>query len=155
MRKKIIWGIVIVVLIGGSFTAWYIYQMATEKTKTAADLPTAFKIDAVDLMDEFIKDAQSAKTKYEETMKNEEAIEISGTIFEVKSNDPEQLMILFKTNAVAEIPDLPAPNVIVTFEPNMKDIISKFKSGEKVTVRGIYSGYDDVDVKLNRGEIID
>ncbi len=155
MKKKIIWGIVIVLIIGGSIAAWIIWNMATEKTKKASDLPTAFKIEAVDVMDEFINDKEKALKKYESTQKNEEAIEITGTIFEVKSDDPEQLMILFETNAEAEIPDLPAPNVIVPFEPNMKEVISKLKAGEKAKVRGIYAGYDDVDVKFYRGEIIE
>jgi len=153
MKKKIIWGTIIIVLIGGSIAAWYAWSEYERKPKTAADLPTAFKIDAAELMDEFVKDQEAASAKYEKTKKNEEAIEISGTIFEVKSEDPEQLMILFETNAESDIPDLPAPNVIVTFEPNMKDEISKLKGGDKATVRGIYSGFD-TDVKLNRGEII-
>lgn len=154
MKKKVIWGIVIVVLIGGSISAWYIWSMATEKTKSASDLPTAFKVSAEELMDEFIKDSETAIEKYSVTEKNEEAIEITGTIVDLKSEKSDELSILFKTNAEADIPDLPAPNVIVTMEPNMLEKMKSLKIGDRAKVRGIYSGYD-VDVKLNRGEVIE
>lgn len=151
MKKKIIWGSIIVLLIGGAITAWYIYSMATEKTKTAADVPTDMKVDAEAIMKEFVTDAEAATKKYRET-----AIEITGIISVIETEDAEQLKILFETSEKTEDPDFPIPrNVSVTFEPDMKDEILKFKEGDKVTVKGLFTDFDpEGDVQFNRGIIL-
>lgn len=151
MKKKIIWGIVILVLIGGSIAAYIIYNMATEKTKTAADVPTDMEMDAETIMKEFIKDAEAATSKYRET-----AIEITGTISVIEIEDEDQLKILFETKEVTTDPDFPMPrNVSITFEPDMKEKMKKFKVGEKVTVKGLFSDFDpEGDVQFNRGIVL-
>lgn len=152
MKKKIIWTIVIIVVIGGSIAAWYAYSEFERKPETAADKETFAKIDANAIMKEFIEDELKAKANYKE-----KAIEINGTISELLSDDEDQLGVKFETEFTVLMMDIPvARNVSVTFEPDQKDKVKKLKIGQKITAKGVFSDYDpEGDIQFYRGLIID
>jgi hypothetical protein len=147
MKKKIIWGIVIVGLVAGSIAAYFAYNAFTEKSPTAEDLATDMKVDAETVMQEFIKDTDAASKKYNETV-----IEISGTIVEMQTEDENDLSVSLETTATDDMGI--GRSVRVTMIPKMADVLKKYKSGDKITAKGIFNGFD-VDLVFNMGVIVE
>lgn len=147
MKKKIIWGTIIVVLIGGAIAAWYAWSEFERKPETAADKETDAKVEAEQIMQEYVKDLATAESKYKD-----KTIEFSGKIVEMQVEDPNDLSISLETSAVSE--DGFPRSVRVTLISDMADAIKSLKVGDKVTVKGIYNGFD-ADLVFNRGIIIE
>lgn len=147
MKKKIIWSIIIIILIGGSIAVWYGYNAFNEKPPTAEELPTDMKVNAEEVMQEFISDTDAAGKKY-----NEKVIEISGVIVELQSEDENNLSISLETNATDDLGI--GRSVRVTMIPKMSDLVKKCKAGDRVTVKGIFNGFD-TDLIFNMGVIVE
>ena len=147
MKKKIIWGIVIVGLGVGAYFAYYAFSEFNRVPKTAEDLATDMKVDAETVMQEFIKDVDAASKKYNETV-----IEISGTIVEMQTEDENDLSVSLETTATDDLGI--GRSVRVTMIPKMADVLKKYKSGEKITAKGIFNGFD-IDLVFNMGVIVE
>jgi hypothetical protein len=146
MKKKIIWGIVIVVLIGGSIAAYYAYSEFNRKNLTAADKKTDFKVEANVIMNEFIEDKSAAEKKYDG-----KTIEISGTVVAIELNGGKDISVSLQTNATDDI-GIPL-SVKVMLIPEMDEEIKNLKEGDKVTLKGLYKGMN-TDIEFNRGIIL-
>lgn len=147
MKKKIIWSCIILILIGGSIAVWYGYTAFNEKPPTAEELPTDMKVNAEEVMQEFISDSDAAGKKY-----NEKVIEISGVIIELQSEDENNLSISLETKATDDSGI--GRSVRVTMIPKMSDLVKKCKAGDQVTVKGIFNGFD-TDLIFNMGVIVE
>lgn len=147
MKKKIIWSCIILILIGGSIAVWSGYTAFNEKPPTAEELPTDMKVNAEEVMQEFISDSDAAGKKY-----NEKVIEISGVIIELQSEDENNLSISLETKATDDSGI--GRSVRVTMIPKMSDLVKKCKAGDQVTVKGIFNGFD-TDLIFNMGVIVE
>jgi hypothetical protein len=147
MKKKIIWGSIIVLLIGGSIAAWYAYGEFNRKPETAADKETDMKVEATAIMNEFMKDQKSAETKYAK-----KTIEISGKVSAVEINGKDDISVSLYTDATD---DLGIPmSVKVMLTPDQESGAKKLKEGDKITLKGLYTGMN-TDIEFNRGIIIE
>lgn len=147
MKKKIIWIIVIVMVIVGSIAAWYAWSEYERKPETAADKETDMEVEAGAIMDEFLKDQGAAEKKYAN-----KTIEITGKVGSVEINGADDITVSLQTNATD---DLGIPlSVKVMLTPDQKDGAEKLKEGDKVTLKGLYTGMN-TDIEFNRGIIIE
>lgn len=145
-RKKIIWIIIIVVIVAGSIAAWYGYSEFNRKPETAADKETDMKVEAKQIMKEFLEDKSAAEKKY-----FEKVIEITGTVVETQSSNKDNLSVSLETDATDDI-GIPL-SVKVMLIPDQMDKVKKLKEGDKVTLKGLYTGMNS-DIEFNRGIIL-
>ncbi len=146
MKKKIIWAVVLVGLCVGAYFFYYGYSEFNRVPETAADKETDLKVEAEALMDEFIKDQDSAEKKY-----GKKTIEITGTILAIEINGSEDISVSLKTNATDDI-GIPL-SVKVMLTPDMESKAKSLKEGDKITLKGLYTGMN-TDIEFNRGIII-
>lgn len=145
-KKKIIWIIVIVVVVVGSIGAWYAYGEFNRKPETAADKETDMKVEAKQIMKEFMENADAATKKY-----SEKTIEITGIVIETQNSDKDNLSVSLETDATDDI-GIPL-SVKVMLIPDEMDKVKKLKEGDKVTLKGLYTGMNS-DIEFNRGIIL-
>ena len=146
MKKKIVWAVVLVGLCVGAYFLYYGYSEFNRVPETAADKETDMKVEAEALMDEFIKDQASAEKKY-----GKKTIEITGTIVAIEINGSDDISISLKTNATDDI-GIPL-SVKVMLTPDMETKVKSLKQGDKITLKGLYTGMN-TDIEFNRGIII-
>lgn len=145
-KKKIIWGIVIVIVIAGSIAAWYAYSEFNRKPETAADKETDMKVEAKQIMKEFLADEQSATKKY-----SDKTIEITGVVEKIQNEKKDNLSVSLETG---ETDDIGIPlSVKVMLIPDENEKIQKIKVGDKITLKGLFTGMNS-DVEFNRGIIL-
>jgi hypothetical protein len=147
MKKKIIWSILIIILTGGSIAVWYGYKAYNEKPPTAEEVSTDGHVTAEEIMQEFISNPEEAGKKY-----HEKAIEITGTISEMQSEDENNLSISLETSATDELGI--NRSVRVTIIPKMTDLVKNCKLGQNVILKGIFNGFD-TDLIFNMGVLVE
>lgn len=128
----------LIVLVAGVCYGLYEYM---RKPAKAADLGADFALTADALQQEFETNEEAATKKY-----NDKVIEVSGTISDIMSNEK-------RTDISLETPD---PMVAVTVQvlPEDNEKVKKYKTGDRVKLKGICTG-KVTDIELNKGTIIE
>jgi len=130
-------------LIGGFIIACagaaYMYSELMRKPANAGDKTADFTITAEQLQKDFENEEEASK-KY-----MDKVLQVSGTISDITSNEKS-------TDISLETPD---PITVVTIQvlPEEKDKAAKYKTGDKISVKGICTG-KLTDIELNKGVIV-
>lgn len=132
--KKLL--IIILILIAGA--ASYGYYLYNKPRSGAADMKTAYKVDAKSLFAEFNTDENTANGKY-----LGKAIEVSGTVRSVETDDRGTMNVAIETNEMGA----------VNCQFEKKEKMPALKEGSNVVVKGVCSGFL-LDVVLVDCEIL-
>src|SRR5262245_61483655 len=89
-RRKIIIGVLVVLLLGGAVGGYMAYRMWNTPHEDINDQETDFKIDAMALATEFTTGAVAAEKKYSE----KDVLEISGKVLEIRPGDSLTTVLL-------------------------------------------------------------
>ncbi len=121
--KKILYGILVIGLLGAAAT-WYIFS---EKFSDTSETKTDFTINALDLIHEFEKNDSLANKKYAEKM-----IVVNGMVSEIEAADTTVNIKMVDTTSGAY--------VIFAFQQQHREEAKKIKEGDKVSIKGSCSG---------------
>ena len=121
MKRKILIGVLILIVVGGS-VGYYLY---TKKVQNYAEGEPDINITAKELVEAFDKDTASAVKRF-----MDKKIRVTGTI---KSLD---------ASAVVLSEEGSASSVVVGLDERNKKNISQIRVGEAATLQGKFSGYD-------------
>lgn len=134
MKKYILLGILIVVLIGGGVG----YYMFNKKVPTLENTTADFTISADELFNAFEENEKEALSKYENKI-----IEVTGKVISVKNNASDSNIIL-----EAEMAMVGGVNCSFKFTQ-----YTEIKKGSTVTIKGQCQGFL-MDVILNNSQLI-
>ena len=121
MKRKILIGVLILIVVGGSVG----YYMYSKKVQNYAEGEPDISISAKELVEAFDKDTASAVKRF-----MDKKIRVTGTI---KSLD---------SSAVVLSEEGIASSVVVGLDERNKKSISQLRVGEAATLQGKFSGYD-------------
>jgi len=121
--KKILYGIIILSLLGAG-VVWYVFsEKFSDTSKTTAD----FNVNALDFIHEFEKNDSLANKKY-----TEKIIVVNGTVSGIEAAD---------TTVNIKIADTTSGSYIIfAFQPQHRDEAKTIKQGDKVAIKGSCSG---------------
>ncbi len=134
--KKVI---LLLVLAGLAFGAWYAYKEYNRKPKNAGELEAAFKMTAEELRAAYDNEEEANK-KY-----NTKVIEVSGTVSSATQNE-KNFDVLLETED-------PMTGINISIIPEDVEKAKKLQPGQSVTIKGICNG-KLADIELNKGVII-
>lgn len=134
MKKYILLGILIVILVGGG-TGYYMFN---KKVPTLESTTPDFVMSANDLFNEFENDETKALKKYENKI-----IEVTGKVISVKNNE-------FDSNIILEADMAMIGGVNCSFKYKQD---KEIKKGSIVTIKGQCQGFL-MDVILNNSQLI-
>ena len=120
MKRKIIFGVLIVIVVIGSIAAWKYFEKATNY----ADQDPDITINSKELVEAFNSDTASANRRF-----MDKVIQVTGS---VKSLDSSAIVLGEEGNA--------SDVVVGLDERNLKGL-SQLKIGQSATLQGKYSGY--------------
>jgi hypothetical protein len=150
MNKKIVKrGFIIIALgivIGGGVFLYMFFQPHRDIQATNTD----FQLEAKQIVDEYLKDANAANNKYLQEEGDSKIIEVSGVISEISEDFNNQKVVLLKgmgENA----------GVSCTFTSETNKNAARLKVGDKVTIKGVIrsgAGYDE-DMELYEDVIME
>jgi len=120
--KKLL--IIVLILVAGA--ASYGYYLYNKPRSGAADMKTAYTVDAKSLFAEFSADENAANAKY-----LGKAIEVSGTVSSIETDDRGTMNVSLATDEMG--------SVNCQFEK--KDKMPELTAGKSINVKGVCSGY--------------
>ena len=131
--KKLILGVITVIIISGFSYAYYLWN------KPARDVSNekGIRITAVAIFDSFENNEQAANVSF-----LNKAVEVTGKVSNVKTNQAGNTVVYLQSND-------PVFGVNCTFKQAPK----KITKGETITFKGVCTGYLS-DVVLNQGVLI-
>lgn len=133
--KKVLIVAVICALLGAA----YGYYLWNKPTADAASQATDFKLESTALYNEYSTNSQQTDAKY-----LDKAIVVTGTIASAPTTTESGLISI-----VLEGGEMGGVNCELSEEAS-KASINNFQMGQKATLKGICSGFNDIDVVLNR-----
>jgi hypothetical protein len=142
--KRLLTIFIILFVIGAGFgtykfvTIWYMPKRNVAKEKPAYTLTT------VEVAKDFSSDTTAAEKKYKNNV-----IEVSGIVSSIEKDKDKNVNLIFDTTGV---------ELQFTFLNEFNEEASKLKKGDKVKLKGNYTGYSNDDifglqVKFNNGFI--
>jgi hypothetical protein len=150
VKKKIIkWGLVLVVsgiVIGGG-AVLYMFNMPHRDVQAAS---ADFQMDAKDLVNEYLTDADAANDKYLQEEGDSKIIAITGVVASISEDMNMQKVVLLKDAGEKA-------GVSCTFMASTNANAANLKKGNKVTIKGVIrsgAGYDE-DLELFEDVIIE
>ena len=130
--------LIIIVLILAAGAGSYGYYLYTKPRSGASDMKTAYVVDAKNLFAEFSTDENAANAKY-----LGKAIEVSGTIRSVETDDRGTMNVGIETNEMGA----------VNCQFEKKDQMPDLAAGKNIQLKGVCSGFL-MDVVLVDCEIL-
>ncbi|PHS64787.1 MAG: hypothetical protein COB12_07675 [Flavobacterium sp.] len=139
MNKKIVKrGLIIIALgivIGGGIFLYMFFQPHRDVQATKTD----FQLEAKQIVDEYLKDANVANDKYLQEEGDSKIIEVSGVISEISEDFNNQKVLLLKGKGENA-------GVSCTFTSATNKNAATLKVGDQVTIKGVIrsgAGYDE------------
>ena len=120
MKRKIILGVVLLIVVAGSIAAWKYFEKATNYADKEPDITITTK----ELVDAFDKDTASASKRFMDKI-----VRVTGI---VQSFDSSAVVLSDEGNA---------SSVVVGLDERNKESVSPLKVGAPVTLQGKFSGY--------------
>lgn len=125
------WGLKIFFIVAPLALSYFAFtqikeSQLTEKVAETNTLKAAYKVDALQLIQEFVTADSAANAKY-----REQIIEVTGVISELNAKD---------STATLSMADSTGSYVIFDFEKEQATKVSTLKAGDKVVVKGLCSG---------------
>ena len=150
MKKQIVkWEVIVMlggIIVGGA-AIFYMFNMPHRDVQST---PVDFQVDAGNLVNEYLVNAQSANEKYLEEEGQSKIIAVTGVVASIDEDLKEQKVVLLK---MASEP----AGVSCTFMANTNINATKLKKGDMVTIKGVIrsgAGYDE-DLELYEDVIIE
>lgn len=146
LKKKILIGIGVVIVIGIIVALSMFFKPARDVQATETD----FKMNASELVEEYLNDADISNLKYLDEAGNSKVLEISGTVSKISDDFNHQKVILIK-----EPSDKAGVNAIFTAETNVH--VEGVKKGDIITVKGVIrsgASYDE-DLEMYENVILE
>jgi hypothetical protein len=145
MLKKIILGIVIIGVLGGSY-GLYLYFMPHRDVQSVEAFAT---ISAGDLVTEYLKDNAAANEKYLADDGDSKVIIVTGKVFSKEKDQKNQWVVVLKD-------DNQPVGVSCTFMKNTNKNAENLQKGENVKIKGVLrSGVDEDSEMLGEDIIIE
>jgi hypothetical protein len=138
MDRRIILLISLLLVAGGGFVAYRMYQ---EKPEQASDRDADVTIEAEALYQAFVKDEVTAGKQY-----NDKVVQVAGAVREVSTSENGP------TNVMLETSD--ALSSIMCEFPAGTSVPASLAKGSKVTIKGFCAGFN-LDVQLTRCSIVE
>jgi len=139
MNKKIVKrGLIIIALgivIGGGIFLYMFFQPHRDVQATKTD----FQLEAKQIVDEYLKDANAANDKYLQEEGDSKIIEVSGVVAEISEDFNNQKVLLLKGKGENA-------GVSCTFTSATNKNAATLKVGDQVTIKGVIrsgAGYDE------------
>ncbi len=120
-----------VLLVAGSITAWYIFNLKYDDTKT---VKADYTVNAADFLNEFKPGDSSVNTKYKDKI-----IVVNGRVSETEAAADSSINI--------KMTDTLTDNYIIfSFQNQSLDEAKKLKAGDSVSIKGSFSDgvYSDI-----------
>lgn len=134
-KKKILIAVVLLIVIVGSIGAIMFFKPHRDVQSTKTD----FKLQASEIVAEYLMDIQKADEKYLDEEGNSKVLEISGTIFEVSEDfNGNKVVLLKEANDKA--------GVSATFSAETNENAKNLNVGDKITIKGVIrsgASYDE------------
>ncbi|PKP48667.1 MAG: hypothetical protein CVT92_15915 [Bacteroidetes bacterium HGW-Bacteroidetes-1] len=129
----------------GMVTATMLFVFVINKSHPDYETKKAdYSLSAIDIFNDYSEDIQNASKKY-----NGKIIEIESTLTEIESSDG-QIIACFVLKEGVFGPE----GVRIRMLENQKNILKDIAIGEKVTLKGYVTGYNETDVILEHGSIV-
>ena len=133
MKKKIIYALIVIVIIGiagGAYGLYLFYKPAKNFATSKAEITMTAK----QIFDEFTSNQDAANQKY---VSKDKTIQLSGMVKEISKNQDGSIIIRLDVSN----PDGDVSCTIVT-EQALK--VDKYKLGTNITVKGQCTGYEEL-----------
>ena len=150
MKNKIIkWGAIILfggVILGGG-VVYYLFNMPHRDIQAATP---DFKIEAIQLVNEYLSDAQLANEKYLQEDGESKILAVTGVVSDINTDMNQQEVVLLKSKGEKA-------GISCTFMASTNVNAGRLKKGEIVTVKGVIrsgAGYDE-DLELYEDVIME
>ncbi len=143
-RILILIGVIILIALGSVF---YMFNMPH---RNVSEAKTDYQFQASALVNEYLKDQDYANKKYLDEEGDSKIIEVSGTIATIDKDFNDQLVILLKNKE-------DKAGVSCTFSLDQKIDAGQFKTGDKISVKGVIrsgAAYDD-DLEMYENVILE
>lgn len=127
--------ILICILVGGI----YAYTEFNRKPENTANLSASFKLSADEILSNFSSDSKNSNLKY-----LNKVLEISGKVASLENQSGNTLVLAGKTSGIS----------IRCSMDSSFDKQSKLNSGTTITIRGIYTGFNEDDLGLGSDILI-
>ena len=149
MKKIIKWGLILLVagLVIGGGTAFYIFNMPHRDVQA---LEADFNMNSVELVNEYLMDAQSANDKYLQEEGDSKIIAVTGMVSSIDEDMKQQKVVVLK-GAVDKA------GVSCSFMASTNVNAEKLNIGDQVTIKGVIrsgAGYDE-DLELYEDVIME
>jgi hypothetical protein len=118
-KKIIVWSILLV-LLAGSATVWYLFNQKHENT---AEIKPDFTVEALPFIQEFKQDLASANKKY-----SEKIVLVKGNVAEIEKAD--------STVNLKMVDTVTGSYVIFAFQPQDAEKVKQVKQGDLVSIKG-------------------
>ncbi len=126
--KKNITAISVLLLLAAAVTGYLVYNKKHFSVQTATPAAT---LNAAELHNTFATDSATAKIKFTGDENNKKVIQVTGEVAEVKTNQQANTIILLKTNTDGAF-----------INCTMEQTTNNIKTGSKIAIKGICSGYN-------------
>jgi len=139
-KIKIIVGVLILLLVGASGVAYYLFNMPHRNIQEAK---TDFSISSTDIVNEYFADAELANEKYLQDDGESKILAVTGKIFSISEDQNNQKVILLKESSEKA-------GVSCTFTEATNSSTKDLEMGDTVTIKGVIrsgAGFDaDLDM---------
>jgi DNA polymerase III alpha subunit len=151
MKKKKIFRVILIVflisLAGGGGYAYYLWNMPQRNVQ---ETPVDFKLNASQLVEEYLNDAKTANQKYLSDDGDSKVLAITGTVNKIDDDMNKQKVVLLKTES-------DKAGVSCTFTSATNSHAQNLKAGDIVTIKGVIrsgASYDS-DLEMYENVIIE
>lgn len=141
VSKKIVLGLVIVIIIAGLIMASMFFKPKRNVQNTEAD----FRYQASEIVEEYLADSEKANSKYLDEEGNSKVLEIVGVVAEISEDYNNQKVILLKSAT-------DKAGVSCTFTQDTNSHTLNVKIGDKITVKGVIRSGSAFDADLDMYE---
>jgi len=137
--------IVIILAIIGLGAAFIVYKFVYNQPHTNFEKAKAeFSLTAVDFYNEFINNKEAASAKY-----NGKVVEITSEVSKIESDtNIAYIVFVFSEGVFGD------EGIRCDMLPDFIEDVKMLKTGDKVTVKGYCTGYNDTDVIMENCSII-
>jgi len=124
--KKVLLVVLVLVIAGGAYGAWLYFQPHRDVQSTETD----YALKASDIVDEYLKDRETANAKYLDDEGESKVLEIEGQVYEINEDFNGNTVILLKT-------DTAKAGVNASFTEESSKEAKQVQKGSTITIKGV------------------
>lgn len=136
----------LILLVTGALAAYLVYEFVINKSHPDYEnLEPDYIVSAEQLYNDFVSDRSAAEQKY-----NGKMIQLSGVLDQI--DQPDSLVIAVFVFNEGMFGD---EGIRATMLPSHQQKLLKAKAGSEISLKGFCTGYNDVDVILEKSSLIE